>query len=126
MKSPSTPSGPKKPPGPGRPQLLHYALTIFLSAFLLFQIQPLAARLILPWFGGSAAVWTTCLVFFQTVLLLGYLYAHWTVRFLRQRVRMLLHAGLLLGSILMLPVMPGHHWSAPNLSHPTLRILSLL
>jgi hypothetical protein len=53
-----------------------YALTIFLSAFLLFQIQPIMGRIVLPWFGGSAAVWTTCLLFFQALLLLGYLYAH--------------------------------------------------
>ena len=53
-----------------------YAATIFLSSFLLFLVQPLIARLILPWFGGSAAVWTTCMLFFQTVLLAGYAYAH--------------------------------------------------
>ena len=53
-----------------------YAATIFLSSFLLFLVQPLIARLILPWFGGSAAVWTTCMLFFQVVLLAGYGYAH--------------------------------------------------
>ena len=47
--------------------MLLYALTIFLSAFLLFQVQPLIARIILPWFGGSAAVWTTCMLFFQEI-----------------------------------------------------------
>ena len=52
-----------------------YAVTIFASAFLLFLVQPIIAKQILPWFGGSAAVWTTCLVFFQTALLLGYAYA---------------------------------------------------
>ena len=50
---------------------VHYGLTIFLSAFLLFQVQPLIGKMILPWFGGSAAVWTTCMLFFQLVLLLG-------------------------------------------------------
>src|SRR5207249_8895377 len=53
-----------------------YAGTIFLSSFLLFLVQPLIARLILPWFGGSAAVWTTCMLFFQVLLLAGYAYAH--------------------------------------------------
>ncbi|HKQ27380.1 MAG TPA: hypothetical protein VJT77_02205, partial [Burkholderiales bacterium] len=53
-----------------------YAATIFLSSFLLFLVQPLIARLILPWFGGSAAVWTTCMLFFQVLLLAGYAYAH--------------------------------------------------
>ena len=62
-----------------------YALTIFLSAFLLFQVQPLLAKLILPWFGGSAAVWTVTLMFFQTLLLFGYGYAHATIRWLGPR-----------------------------------------
>ena len=55
---------------------LIYGLAIFSSAFLLFQVQPLITKIILPWFGGVAAVWTVCLVFFQVVLLLGYFYAH--------------------------------------------------
>jgi hypothetical protein len=55
-----------------------YAATIFLSSLLLFLVQPLIARLILPWFGGTAAVWTTCMLFFQTLLLAGYAYAHAT------------------------------------------------
>src|SRR6186713_2368184 len=54
-----------------------HAATIFLSAFLLFLVQPLLAKQILPWFGGAAIVWTLCMVFFQLVLLLGYAYAHW-------------------------------------------------
>src|ERR1700761_6217831 len=54
-----------------------YAVTIFLSAFLLFVVEPMAAKQLLPIMGGSAAVWTTCLVFFSVMLLLGYLYAHW-------------------------------------------------
>ena len=57
-----------------------YALTIFTSAFLLFLVQPIIAKQILPWFGGSAAVWTTCLVFFQFLLLAGYAYSDWTMR----------------------------------------------
>ena len=57
--------------------MLLYAATVFLSAFLLFLVQPLLAKQILPWFGGAAIVWTLCMVFFQLVLLLGYAYAHW-------------------------------------------------
>ena len=60
-----------------------YALTIFLSAFLLFQVEPMIAKMIVPWFGGSASVWTACLLFFQTALLLGYAYAHWSTARLR-------------------------------------------
>ena len=63
------------------------AVTIFLSAFLLFQVQPLVGKLVLPWFGGSAGVWTTCLLFFQTLLLLGYLYTHLVVRHLTHQVK---------------------------------------
>ncbi len=79
--------------------MLLYALTILVSAFLLFQVQPVIAKIILPWFGGSAAVWTTCLLFFQMVLLLGYLYAHALVRYLKPRKQMVLHCGLLLVSV---------------------------
>ena len=53
-----------------------YAFTIFLSSFLLFQVQPIIAKMILPWFGGTAAVWNTCMLFFQLTLLAGYAYAH--------------------------------------------------
>ena len=59
---------------------LVYGLAIFASAFLLFQVEPLIAKIILPWFGGAAAVWIVCLVFFQTALLLGYCYAHFLSR----------------------------------------------
>ena len=62
--------------------LLPYAFTIFLGAFLLFQIQPLIAKYILPWFGGGPAVWTTAMLFFQVFLLGGYAYAHLSVRWL--------------------------------------------
>ena len=66
---------------------LPYAGTIFLSSFLLFLVQPIIAKQILPWFGGAASVWATCLVFFQTVLLFGYAYADWSTRSLKPRAR---------------------------------------
>ncbi|MDP3715733.1 MAG: hypothetical protein Q8R21_04920, partial [Burkholderiales bacterium] len=75
--------------------MLIYALTIFASAFLLFLVQPIMAKQILPWFGGSAAVWTTCLMFFQLVLLAGYAYADWTVRLQKPRPQVILHVVLL-------------------------------
>ena len=65
--------------------MLLYAVTIFVSAFLLFLVQPVMAKQILPWFGGSATVWTTCLVFFQSTLTAGYAYADWTVHRLAPR-----------------------------------------
>src|ERR1041384_7845087 len=106
--------------------MLVYALTILVSAFLLFQVQPIVAKIILPWFGGSAAVWTTCLLFFQMVLLLGYLYAHAVVRYLKPRVQMMLHGGLLLLSALALPVYPNQAWKPTGAEEPTMAILRLL
>src|SRR5258707_1111248 len=73
--------------------MILYAVTIFLSAFLLFQVQPLIAKVILPWFGGSAAVWTTCMLFFQLLLLAGYVYSHAYVR-LRGPARRHIHIPL--------------------------------
>jgi SAM-dependent methyltransferase len=106
--------------------MILYALTIVVSAFLLFQVQPIIAKIILPWFGGSAAVWTVCMLFFQMALLLGYLYAHALVRYLKPRTQMLVHAGLLLVSALALPIYPNASWKPLNGDEPTLRILGLL
>ena len=90
--------------------MLLYALTILVSAFLLFQVQPVIAKIILPWFGGSAAVWTVCLLFFQMVLLLGYLYAHALARYLKPRMQMVVHVGLLAVSLAALPIYPAAKW----------------
>jgi SAM-dependent methyltransferase len=106
--------------------MLLYALTILVSAFLLFQIEPIIAKLILPWFGGSANVWTTCLLFFQIVLLLGYLYAHAVVRYLRPKAQVALHIGLLAASLLALPVIPAAAWKPIGNEDPVFRILGLL
>jgi SAM-dependent methyltransferase len=106
--------------------MILYALTIVVSAFLLFQVQPVIAKIILPWFGGSAAVWTTCLLFFQMVLLLGYLYSHAAIRYLKPRAQMLLHAGLLLASVVVLPIYPNVSWKPVGPAEPTLQILGLL
>ena len=80
---------------------LLFAGTIFTSAFLLFLVQPLIAKQILPWFGGSAAVWSICMVFFQVVLLAGYAYSDWITRHLRVRTQALLHGALLATSVLL-------------------------
>src|SRR6266436_1077414 len=103
-----------------------YAVTIFLSAFLLFQVQPLIAKIILPWFGGSAAVWSASLLFFQLVLLAGYAYAHLSIRFLRARSQMIVHVALLLVSCLLLPILPAPSWRPTQAGDPTARILLLL
>jgi hypothetical protein len=105
-----------------------YAGTIFLSAFLLFLVQPVIAKQILPWFGGAASVWATCLVFFQTVLLFGYAYADWTTRVLKPRTQAIVHIVLLAVSLLLLPIVPDVHWKpgADDASGPAVGILSLL
>ena len=105
---------------------LLFATTIFLGAFLLFLIEPLFAKLILPWFGGSAAVWAICLVFFQSALLLGYLYADATIRRLSPKRQSLLHLGLLLVSLLWLPIAPQMFWRSQVQIDPAWRILGLL
>src|SRR5579862_1505204 len=103
-----------------------YAVTIFLSAFLLFQVQPLIAKMILPWFGGSAAVWSASMLFFQLLLLAGYAYAHVSIRFLKPRMQMLVHVALLLGSCALLPILPNPIWRPTQAGDPTARILLLL
>ncbi|PYT17511.1 MAG: hypothetical protein DMG59_07135 [Acidobacteria bacterium] len=106
--------------------MLVYAATIFLSAFLLFQVQPLIAKFILPWFGGSAAVWSAALLFFQLLLVAGYLYAHCLIRYLRPKQQVALHTGLLAAGLLTLPIIPSAIWKPTDGSDPTLRILLLL
>jgi SAM-dependent methyltransferase len=103
-----------------------YALTIFASAFLLFLLQPIVAKQILPWFGGSAAVWTTCLVFFQTTLLLGYAYADFSVRRLVPRNQAKVHIALLVLSLAVLPIIPGAFWKPAGGESPIWLILGLL
>jgi spermidine synthase len=102
-----------------------YAGTIFLSAFLLFLVQPIIAKQILPWFGGSSAVWTTALVFFQSVLLAGYAYADLTMR-LGVRRQTLLHIALLAISLATLPILASADWKPRGDEAPILRILLLL
>ena len=103
-----------------------YALTIFVSAFLLFLVQPIIAKQILPWFGGSAAVWTTCLVFFQCMLLAGYCYVDWTTRRLSARRQAGLHLALIVIALLFLPIIPDISWKPGGEDDPGLRILLLL
>jgi SAM-dependent methyltransferase len=103
-----------------------YAATVFLSAFLLFQIQPIMARMILPWFGGSSAVWSVCMLFFQVGLLSGYAYAHGLTRNLSPRLQAALHSLLLAASLLLLPAIPSAAWKPAEAGSPPLRILLML
>ncbi len=106
--------------------MLAPALTILLSSFLLFLVQPIMGRQILPWFGGSASVWTVCLVFFQSVLLLGYSYAHWLTRRRTSARQFLAHIALLLVSCLALPIIAGPYWKPLHDSQPALQDPGLL
>lgn len=103
-----------------------YATTVFFSAFLLFQVQPIITKLILPWFGGAAAVWSVCLLFFQTMLLLGYLYAHLLNRSFRPQMQARIHAAVLAASLAFLPILPRASLKPSGFEEPTLRVLTLL
>jgi len=100
--------------------------TIFLSAFLLFLVQPILGKIVLPWFGGSAGVWAACLVYFQASLLAGYAYAHWLRRWLSPQRQLLVHAVLLAVSLFFLPILPSTIWRQTGSADPALRILGLL
>ena len=103
-----------------------FVATVFLSAFLLFLVQPMIAKQILPWFGGAAGVWTTCLVFFQSALLAGYAYPDLIARKLPPKKQAWLHTVLLLGSCAVLPVIAGEFWKPAGDANPILGILALL
>src|ERR1019366_9497029 len=101
---------------------LLYACTVFLSAFLLFQIQPMIAKMILPWFGGVSAVWSTCMLFFQIVLMFGYVYAHWPRGRFSGRRQALIHSTVLALSLLALPLFADPSWKPAPGDSPSLRI----
>jgi protein-L-isoaspartate O-methyltransferase len=103
-----------------------FSLTIFWGAFLLFLVQPLIARFILPWFGGGPAVWTTCMLFFQLLLLGGYAYAHFSISRLTPRRQVITHLGLLALAVALLPITPGDAWKPTDGSHAAGHILRLL
>jgi hypothetical protein len=105
---------------------LLFAGTIFSRSFLLFLVQPLIAKQILPWFGGSAAVWSVCMVFFQVTLLGGYAYADWISRHLKARRQVQVHVTLLGLSLTLLPILAGPQWKPSGEADPTLWILGLL
>ena len=108
---------------------LIYALTIFTSAFLLFQIQPMISKAILPWFGGTPAVWTICLLFFQSLLFAGYAYAHFANHWLTPGKQAFVHIALLLAAIVVIAVLrvvPGANLQPRGDADPTTSILTIL
>src|SRR5688572_30250543 len=106
--------------------MLLHASTVFVSAFLLFLVQPILAKQILPWFGGAAIVWTMCMVFFQLVLLLGYAYAHWLTNRVKGDRQAWVHIALLLASLAFLPITADSGWKPAGDANPVWRILLLL
>jgi hypothetical protein len=110
-----------------RAGMLRFSSTIFLGAFLLFQVQPMMGRYVLPWFGGGPAVWTNCMLFFQILLLAGYAYAHWLGSLRSARLQVAIHLALLTASLLFLPIGPRSDiWKPASSSDPAGRILLLL
>ncbi|MHC4617261.1 MAG: fused MFS/spermidine synthase, partial [Planctomycetota bacterium] len=107
-----------------RANTIIYALTVFVGAFLLFQVQPLIGKFILPWFGGSPEVWTSCMLFFQVLLLAGYAYAHLISR-LAWRSQSVLHIVVVIAALAALPIIPRAGWKPDNLAYPVLRIMLL-
>jgi spermidine synthase len=99
---------------------------IFASAFLIFLVQPLVGKRILPWFGGVPAVWILCLAFYQTTLFLGYAYAHALIRFVRPGLQLGIHALALGAALLTLPVLPGESWQPAGADAPGAAIVAML
>ena len=105
---------------------MHFYAVVALSAFLLFLVQPLIAKQILPWFGGSSAVWTTCMLVFQGALLLGYAYADIAPRKLGSKRQPQLHIVVALIALLTLPILAPESWKPAGGEEPISRILLLL
>ncbi len=112
-----------------------FAISIFLSAFLLFQIQPMIGKFILPWFGGTPAVWSTLMLFFEILLTGGYAYAYWLIGHVKAKRQAIVHITLIASAILLLllfsfiwksPITPDPAWKPNNVSSPILDIFKLL
>jgi spermidine synthase len=115
--------------------MLLFAVSIFLSAFLLFQIQPMIGKFILPWFGGTPAVWSTVMLFFQLLLTGGYAYAYWLIGRLKIGRQVAIHVCLVASAISLLillsffwnsPISPDSSWKLENVSSPVIDIFELL
>ena len=106
--------------------MIAYTSAVFLGAFLLFQVQPLIARYILPWYGGSPAVWSTCLLFFQVVLVLGYAYAHFVTERLERKRQVFVHIAVLFTAVVFLPITPSATWKPAGGGDPIFGITTLL
>lgn len=112
-----------------------YGVSIFLSAFLLFQVQLILGKYFLPWFGGTPAMWTTCMFFFQTLLFVGYLYAHAIANLVPVRLQGIVHTGVMIGTLCLfvslatvwhMPLLPSTNWKPQGPENPVLYLTLLL
>jgi len=115
--------------------MIYFAASVFISAFLLFQIQPIVGKLLLPWFGGTPAVWSTVLLFFQLLLIGGYAYAYWLIGHVSQRRQSIIHLSVLMISLVLMlmlsllwpsPIMPDASWKPDSVDFPIWHIFILL
>src|SRR5687768_14706589 len=115
--------------------MILFAISIFLSAFLLFQIQPMIGKFILPWFGGTPAVWSTLMLFFQGLLTGGYAYAYWLIGRVRVQRQAVIHVALMTAALILLaslsflwasPITPDASWKPQDVRSPILDIFELL
>jgi spermidine synthase len=112
----------------GRPSI-HQSLfiaAILASSFLIFLVQPMVGKRILPWFGGTPSVWTLCFAFYQTTLFLGYAYAHLLIRFASPFAQIAIHSAVISGALLVLPVLPNESWQSGDVANPSIEILAML
>ncbi len=100
--------------------------TVFLSSFLLFQVEPLIGKYILPWFGGTPQVWTSCMLFFQLALLGGYAYAHFLAKVFAVKWQVFLHIAMLAITLLWLPVTPPDFLKPDHVQQPVMYVLLVL
>jgi spermidine synthase len=108
------------------PGVAVFVATTFASAFLIFLVQPLVAKRILPWFGGVPAVWSLCLAFYQTTLFAGYAYAYLLIGRASPRAQLILHAAAVGAAVFALPVLPGDAWRPEGGGDPSAQILAML
>ena len=111
--------------GRNRLVLIVYTAAIFVSALLLFSVQPLFTKMVLPRLGGSPAVWSVAMVFFQSLLLAGYGYAHYLIQIPNRRVAVTVHLLLLVAALLSLPLSIASGWGEPPTSGYALWLLGL-
>lgn len=123
---PSVPRSSRTGGAQGAAGLAIFVFAVFASAFLIFLVQPMVGKRILPWFGGAPAVWTLCLAFYQSTLFLGYAYAHLLVRFAPPPGQLAVHAVVVCAALAALPVLPGDRWRPTGASSPNADILAML